>query len=155
MLLIVCGFCLLAIIVYRIDPFFMTKKSLSSSLGPKEVVEKFYAYEQAGDFGSSWELFHPLMKEKFNKQQYIQARARVFLEDFGVETFEVRIGELVEESSWRMSPLSPVLTDTQKAPVLLVYHSIFGDLQIRQDVYVALDEENSDYRILWAYSQQK
>ncbi|KAA2301856.1 hypothetical protein FY526_22830, partial [Clostridioides difficile] len=42
------------------------------------VAEEFYKYEQTGDFGSSWELFHPLMKERFPKSAYVQNRAHIF-----------------------------------------------------------------------------
>lgn len=152
MLVIVGGFLLLSIMVYG---FVATTSTLTSSesLGPKEVVEQFYAYEQSKDFGSSWELFHPFMQEKFSKQEYIQMRTRVFLQDFGVDSFGVTVGEVQLESSWRMSPDSPVLSNVQKVPVALLYESYFGDLRIEQQVYVAKDDDKQ-YRILWPYNRQ-
>ncbi|MDR7002827.1 hypothetical protein [Neobacillus niacini] len=59
----------------------------------KGVVEEFYGYEQDSDFASSWRLFHSVMKQKFNKSDYIQTRAHVFMNDFGVETFGIMQGK--------------------------------------------------------------
>lgn len=59
----------------------------SSEKQAKEVAEEFYSYEQEGEFSSSWELFHSSMKKKFTKGHYIQDRAHVFMNHFGVDTF--------------------------------------------------------------------
>ena len=151
LLLVFCSLFLLSVFGYSL----ISTTSLLTSPAPQDpnkVVEQFYAYEQSGDFGSAWELFHPLMKEKFTKQSYIHTRARVFLQDFGVETFEVEIGKFVLEPSWKMSPTSSPLSNVQMVPVTLVYHSIFGNLKIEQEVYVAKDDE-LQYGILWPFSK--
>jgi len=150
-LLIFCGLFLLSVFGYSM--FSSSSVSISETPeDPRNVVEQFYNYERSGDFGSAWELFHPLMKDKFNKQDYIQTRSRVFMQNFGVETFEVKIGDYLLETSWKMSPMSPVLSDVHKYSITLVYRSYFGDLNIVQDVYVAKDD-GGQYRVLWPYSQ--
>lgn len=150
MLLLLGGGFLLIISVWMFN-LLSSPSTTQQSWTPKQVVAQFYQYEKVGDFGSSWELFHPLMKEKFSKNDYIQRRANTFMQDFGVETFDFTMGEAIAESSWKMSPLSPVLTDVTRIPVTLLYRSKFGDLKIQQDVYIA--KEKDQYRILWPFSQ--
>ena len=50
----------------------------SPSYKAKKVVEAFYTYEQSGDFADSWELLHPLMKEKWSKTQFMTDRSPCF-----------------------------------------------------------------------------
>lgn len=120
---------------------------------PQQVLEQFYQYEQAGDFGSSWELFHPQMKEKFKKDSYIQQRAHVFMQHFGVSTFEYQLGQATELTDWEMSPGATKLAEVIKIPATLSYYSSFGDFVIQQDVFLAVDQDQ--YTILWAYSKAK
>ncbi|KFL16743.1 hypothetical protein GT94_17360 [Geobacillus stearothermophilus] len=115
----------------------------------KEIVDTFYRYEQAGDFGSSWELFHPLMKKKFPKDVYIQRRAHVFMQDFGVETFDYRIDEVENLSSWSMSDENKPLHDVYRVRVIQTFHSVFGVFEIHQDVFVAT--EKGEKSILFPY----
>ncbi|WP_025948747.1 hypothetical protein [Geobacillus thermocatenulatus] len=115
----------------------------------KEIVDTFYRYEQAGDFGSSWELFHPLMKKKFPKDVYIQRRAHVFMQDFGVETFDYRIDEVENLSSWSMSDKEKPLHDVYRVRVIQTFHSVFGVFEIHQDVFVAT--EKGEKSILFPY----
>jgi len=138
--------------------FFLFIKSCSSVslFGPPEpvtVVNEFYQYEQSGDFGSSWELFHSQMKERFPKQSYIQRRAHVFMQDFGVNSFQFETGSPETVSSWRMASQSPMFSEVVKIPVWLSFRSDFGDFRIKQNVFLA--KEDSQYRMLWEYSQQK
>lgn len=120
---------------------------------PQQVVAQFYQYEQKGNFGSSWELLHPVIKEKYNKDTYIQRRAHVFMEDLGVDTFQFEMGQATAEASWKMSPLSPPLSNVTKIPVTLHYQSEFGDFKLLQDVYVVKEVEQ--YYIAWPFSRQK
>lgn len=115
----------------------------------KEIVDTFYRYEQAGDFGSSWELFHPFMKKKFPKDVYIQRRAHVFMQDFGVETFDYRIDEVEKLSSWSMSDENKPLHDVYRVRVIQTFHSAFGVFEIHQDVFVA--KEKGEKNILFPY----
>ncbi|AKU26543.1 hypothetical protein IB49_08920 [Geobacillus sp. LC300] len=115
----------------------------------KEIVDTFYRYEQAGDFGSSWELFHPLMKKKFPKDVYIQRRAHVFMQDFGVETFEYRLDEVEHLSSWSMSSEHKPFQDVYRIRVIQTFHSTFGVFELHQDVFVAT--EKGEKSILFPY----
>ncbi|RXT02869.1 hypothetical protein [Ammoniphilus sp. CFH 90114] len=147
---------LAALLVATLITFYLFPSSSPSSTGesltPQQVVEQFYQYEQTGDFGSSWELFHPLMKEKFSKESYIQQRAHVFMQHFDVTTFDYQLGDPVLVQEWKMGTASPALPQVYKVPVTLFYPSgIFGDFSIQQDVFLALEE--TEYRILWPYSQ--
>ncbi|ABO68554.1 hypothetical protein [Geobacillus thermodenitrificans] len=115
----------------------------------KQVVKAFYRYEQAGDFGSSWELFHPQMKKKFPKDVYIQRRAHVFMQDFDVETFEYRLDEAEHLASWSMSGEHKPLQDVYRIRVIQTFHSTFGVFELHQDVFVA--KENGKWSILFPY----
>ncbi|MGP3562251.1 hypothetical protein [Geobacillus subterraneus] len=115
----------------------------------KQAVDAFYRHEQAGDFGSSWELFHPQMKEKFPKDVYIQRRAHVFMQDFGVETFEYRLGEVKHLSSWSMSDKQKPFRDVYRVRVIQTFHSAFGVFEIHQDVFVA--KKNGKWSVLFPY----
>lgn len=152
-LLLLLGGSFLLITSFFLVKLFSSPSPIESSMTPQEVVVQFYQYEKAGDFGSSWELFHSLVKEKFNKNDYIQRRANTFMEDFGVETFDFTLGDAITEGSWKMSPLSPVLTNVTRIPVTLLYHSRFGDFKLMQDVFVVKEKEQ--YRVLWSFSRQK
>jgi hypothetical protein len=115
-----------------------------------QVVNQFYNYEKKGDFGSSWDLFHPQMQERFTKEAYIQQRAHIFMQQFGVDTFDFKLGSSEAVSSWQMSSKAPVFTKVHKVPVTQFYNSRFGNFALQQDVYVA--QEADQWLILWAYS---
>ena len=51
------------------------------------AVETFYELETAGNFGESWEMFHPLMKERFSRNHYIQDRAPCIFKSFWCRNF--------------------------------------------------------------------
>ncbi len=68
---------------------------------PENLVEEFYELEQEGDFGSSWELFHSQMKQRFNKDQYIQSRAHVFMQDMKVKSFTFELGKTKKHDEWQ------------------------------------------------------
>lgn len=115
----------------------------------RAAAERFYAYEQTGDFGSSWELFHDYMKTKFNKDGYIQTRAHVFMQDFGVTAFEADVGAPQKLNAWRMSRELPALPEVYRIPVTLTYESKFGIFRIVQDVFMT--EEHGEWLLLWGY----
>lgn len=151
-LLLLLGGCLLLVTAFYVFAIASSPTSVEQSWTPQEVAAQFYKYEKSGDFGSSWELFHSQMKEKFSKNDYIQRRAHTFMEGFGVETFDFQIGDATVESAWKMSAPSPVMTDVTRIPVTLLYHSEFGDLKIQQDIYLVKEDEQ--YRVLWSFSRQ-
>jgi hypothetical protein len=117
----------------------------------RKVAEQFYAYEQSGDFGSAWELLHPYLKSKFKKDAYIQTRAHVFMQDFGVSTFEVQLGEPKRLTGWKMTVDTPSIDLVYNIPVKLSYASKFGIFHITQDVFLAKEVE--EWRLLWSYRE--
>jgi hypothetical protein len=115
-----------------------------------ETVDSFYAYEQDGDFSDSWALFHSQMKNKFGKAQYIQDRAHIFMNHFGVETFTYDISDAEELSEWQMSGETEVLSVVYRVSVNQIYNGTFGKFHLVQDVFVT--EEEGKWRILWDYN---
>jgi hypothetical protein len=116
---------------------------------PEQVIEEFYEYEQNGDFGNSWEMFHSEMKKKFGKSSYIQTKNHVFLGHMGVDTFEVKVGEIEKIKKFPFSKDGPTFKDVRSAKVDLLFDSQFGVLTISQVCYVA--QEKGEWKILWNY----
>ncbi|GIN86052.1 hypothetical protein J6TS2_24380 [Heyndrickxia sporothermodurans] len=114
------------------------------------LVDEFYQYEKAGNFGGSWTLFHPLMKQQFSQEDYIQKRAHVFMQDFGVKTFSYTVGKAHHLKNWTFSKKAPKFKSTYKIPITQTFKSEFGIFTIHQDVYV-VEEKDKKY-ILWSYS---
>lgn len=121
--------------------------------GAESVVRRFYALEQSGDFGSSWELFHSQMKEHFAKDSYIQKRAHVFMQDFGVRSFAFEVGSGHEVGNWRMNGESEPLQGVYEVPVTMNYSSSFGNFEIEQNCYVV--READEWKILWSYEKEE
>ncbi|SDS28867.1 hypothetical protein SAMN05444162_1152 [Paenibacillaceae bacterium GAS479] len=121
----------------------------ADSGGAREVVQEFYTMEREGNFGGSWELFHSQMKQHFTKDSYIQKRAHVFMQDFGVETFGIKLGELKAVGSWQIGKDQPPLEGVFTVPIVMEYNSSFGVFEIEQNVYVA--EEAGEWKVLWSY----
>ncbi|MDQ6600564.1 hypothetical protein E2K98_27760 [Bacillus salipaludis] len=117
----------------------------------KGVVEDFYHYEQDSDFAGSWGLFHSSMKEKFNKSNYIQTRAHVFMNDFGVDTFTYKVGSPEELGKWQMSQKGPSFQHVYKVPVVQSFKGKFGNFDIHQNVFVL--KEKGEWRIVWDYAK--
>ncbi|THE11903.1 hypothetical protein E1I69_12875 [Bacillus timonensis] len=115
----------------------------------KELVHSFYKYEQDADFGSSWELFHPLMQERFQKADYIQQRNHVFVGHFGTDTFKFTIEDAEKLKSWQMTQNSTTFHDVYKVPITQTYKSTYGTFSIHQDVFVV--HEDGDWMLLWSY----
>lgn len=117
-----------------------------------KAVETFYELESSGHFGESWEMFHPLMKEKFSRNHYIQDRAHVFLNHFGVEKFTVTIGKPNHYSEWQMDSHSPVLEDVYKIPIIMTFKGKYGNFDIHQDVFS--HKVDGEWMILWSYDRE-
>ncbi|PAF31573.1 hypothetical protein [Paenibacillus sp. 7516] len=113
------------------------------------VVEEFYKYEQAGDFGSSWELFHPLMKERFSKSAYLQSRAHIFMQHFGVETFEFEMEKPEREFDVTVMDGVKPFPEAYKVGITMKYRSTFGQFDIVQTCYVVQDGQ--EWTLLWYY----
>ncbi|WP_245671221.1 hypothetical protein [Pseudobacillus wudalianchiensis] len=117
----------------------------------QQVVDEFYQYEQKANFSKSWEMFHPFIKEKFTKGHYVQDRAHVFMNHFGVESFSYTLGEPEELEKWQASAEGPELSFVYKVPVVQVYKGKYGNFSLQQDVFVV--QEKEDWLILWDYNQ--
>lgn len=131
---------------------FLIKLLFSSSADKAAaVVQEFYEYEQAGNFSASWELFHPQMKERFSKGHYIQDRAHVFMNHFGVETFQLEIGSAEKVNNWKMTKDSAVFKKAYKVPITQAFKGKYGDFSIHQDVYTV--KEDGEWTIMWDYKK--
>lgn len=116
----------------------------------KIVIDRFYYFEQNGNFSNSWAMFHPYMKEKFSKAHYLQDRVHVFFNHFGVDTFEYHVGELKEINGWIFEEgFDPI--DVYSAPVTKTFKSKYGNFTITQNVYAA--KVQGEWTILWDYKK--
>lgn len=120
-----------------------------SSDGPEDVVEEFYHYEQEGDFGSAWELFHPVMQERFAKNAYVTERSHIYMGHYGVTTFKYEIIEKEEVQKWKMAKGGDEFPNASKVTVEQTFKSKFGSFTIKQDVYAVQHEE--EWRIVWDF----
>lgn len=116
----------------------------------ENALEQFYTLEQTQDFSSSWELFHSSMKDKFDKSTYIQDRSHVFFNHFDVDTFSFTYTKLNELDYWKMNDSTETLTNVYEYLVMTTYKSKYGKIEIRQNVYLTL--ENEKWVILWDYN---
>ncbi|MDQ0216289.1 hypothetical protein J2S13_002730 [Oikeobacillus pervagus] len=112
-------------------------------------MDKFYHYEQQGRFSESWELFHPFMKEKFPKGYYLQDRAHVFMNHFGVETFTYTLGKPKKLKKWRPTDEGRKLKNVYKVPVIQSYKGTYGNFSLHQEVFVVREKEK--WFVLWDY----
>ncbi|MBO7747792.1 hypothetical protein I8J29_26735 [Paenibacillus sp. MWE-103] len=117
--------------------------------GAIELVEQFYQDEQAGDYGSAWELFHPLMQKHYGKSEYIQKRAHVTMQDFGAQTFEYTLGPPKLLSGWKMSSDSAEFQNVYEIVVTQKFHSAYGNFELIQSCYVA--NESGAWKLLWSF----
>lgn len=116
-----------------------------------EAVDMFYAYEQDGAFSDSWAMFHPLMQEKFDKGHYLQDRAHVFMNHFGVTTFTYSLDEAVEVKNWKIEEGAEPIDLVYKVTVTQEYKGKYGRFRIVQDVYATMVEE--EWKVLWDYNK--
>ncbi|MBM7662546.1 hypothetical protein JOC85_003353 [Bacillus mesophilus] len=123
-----------------------------SSNKAEQLVENFYTYEQQGNFSESWELFHPIMKEKFTQGGYIQDRAHVFIGHFGADTFSYEIAKPTKIKDWKMSKDTEPFKVAHKYLVTTSYKGKYGAFHFIQEVYVVKGEEN-EWNIVWDYNK--
>ncbi|SEO14404.1 hypothetical protein SAMN05518847_10664 [Paenibacillus sp. OV219] len=115
------------------------------------AVEQFYSFEQQGDYGSAWELFHPEMQQRFKKAEYIQNRAHIMMQDFGVNTFDVHIGSPSRVADWKMTEGAAPISVVYEFDVEELFHSQYGNFTIVQPCYAAYD--SGKWKLLWSYEQ--
>jgi len=126
--------------------------SSSEGSGAAETVKRFYQAEQAGDFGSAWELFHPLMQERFDKASYIQKRAHIMMQDFGSKTFEFEVEEPQPVTGWKMDSDAAEIPRVYKVVVKQAFRSPYGNFELVQPCYVT--QESGEWRLLWSYETE-
>ncbi|CAM3559788.1 hypothetical protein GCM10009865_10810 [Aeromicrobium ponti] len=115
------------------------------------AVDEFYSFEQQGEFSSSWGMFHPWMKEKFAKGHYIQDRAHVFMNHFGVDTFSYSLSEPEELKNWKPVKEGPSFKNIYKINVTQTYKGKYGNFDIQQEVFAVKDKD--EWTILWDYKK--
>ncbi|QGH36962.1 hypothetical protein GI584_07860 [Gracilibacillus salitolerans] len=136
---------LVALVVFSIMHFFSTEREV------EKVAVQFYEYEQNGDFSNSWEMFHSSMKNRFDKSDYIQDRAHVFLEHFGVKTFDFTLSDPVKIENYKLNTNLANTQTVYRIVVTYIYQSKYGYLEIDQPII--LTEEDREWRILWEYEE--
>ncbi|MFC7321729.1 hypothetical protein [Halobacillus campisalis] len=117
----------------------------------KRIVESFYTYEQEGNFSDSWELLHPFMKEKFAKGSYLQDRAHVFMNHFGVTTFTFSLEGSKKIKNWTMEKDRDPIGVVYATTVIQTYKGKYGHFKLHQEVFVAKVE--GEWVILWDYNK--
>jgi hypothetical protein len=115
-----------------------------------QAVAHFYELEQAGDFGSSWELFHPLMQQRFDKSTYIRNRAQSLMQDFGVDTFDFSLGKPERLTDWRQSEGAAPISEVYRIVATLLFKSPYGNFEIVQPCLAAYDA--GEWKLLWSYN---
>lgn len=117
----------------------------------EQTVQQFYKYEQEGDYGSSWELFHPQMKEIYTKDYYIQLRAHVFMQQLGATHMQLALGNPERLEEWRLSEGAQPLEDVYRLEAEQRFLSSFGLLTLRQEVYAV--KETEGWLLLWSFHE--
>ena len=142
---LVLGILMIGSLVWLIAGFFSDERQA------KGVVREFYTYEQEGAFAESWELFHTVMKAKFPKGHYLQDRAHVFMNHFGVETFSFTISDEEKLDSWSIEKGAKPLKDVYKMTVIQTYKGKYGNFDLQQDVFAV--KEKGEWKVLWSYQK--
>lgn len=132
-------------ILFAIAIWFVTALSKSDQ---ERVIDKFYKSEQDGDFGSSWNLFHSSMKERFSKKAYVTERSHIYMGHFGVQTFDYKIGKMKKIKDWKNQRTKQKETVYQ-TEVKLRFKSKFGTFSIVQTVLAVKEKEK--WKVLWEY----
>lgn len=117
----------------------------------EHIVDEFYKLEQEGDFGSSWELFHSSMKERYPKDKYIQTRAHILMQDFQSQTYEYTLGSSEKINDFQLKEngqeQESALPNVYAIQVNQHFETLYGPIELVQICYVA--EENGEWSLLW------
>ncbi|WP_273124309.1 hypothetical protein [Bacillus weihaiensis] len=141
-LMVIVVMILLVIIVFQFIPSLGEKE-------PKEIVEMFYEYEQAGDFGSAWELFHPAMQERFSKNAYVTERSHIYMSHYGVTTFDFELNGEDEVKAFKMADKTEEYPFAYRTEVTQSFKSKFGIFKVEQEVYAV--EHEGVWKIMWRF----
>ncbi|GAE28156.1 hypothetical protein JCM9140_4361 [Halalkalibacter wakoensis JCM 9140] len=115
-----------------------------------KAIDSFYTYEQDTQYSSSYELFHPKMKERFTREHYMQTRGNFI----GTNSFTYQISKPKKVRDWQMSADAEPFEEVYKVTVTkeIQGDSTNGNYQIKQDVYVAENLETGDWELLWGFN---
>jgi hypothetical protein len=146
LLLAIFSLCAVAILIY----IFIIN---SPSNQAEEAVTAFYEYEKEGAISASWEMFHPLMKERFEKGEYLQDRIHVFFNHFSVNTFTYTIEDSELIRNWQIEEDAEPIDEVYRVVVSQYFEGKYGNFELVQPVYVTnLDGE---WKILWDYKKSE
>ncbi len=70
------------------------------------------------------------MKKKFTNGHYIQDRANVFMNHFGVDTFTYTLRKPEKLKSWKKSKEDTAIQDVYKIPVIQTFKGKYGILTL-------------------------
>ncbi|WP_082233222.1 hypothetical protein [Halobacillus massiliensis] len=121
------------------------------SQSARRAVVSFYEFEQQGEFSESWEMFHPLMKDKFDKGHYLQDRAHVFMNHFGVTTFTLEILSTKKVKKWSMEEGSRTFNHVYSTKVVQTFKGKYGTFHIQQEMYAV--KEKGEWKLMWDYNK--
>lgn len=142
------GIVVLSLIFVIVMIYFFIGKSPEDHA--KTAIEAFYAFEQDGAFAESWEMFHPLIQDKFEKGDYLEDRAHVFMNHFGVNTFEYTVDDVIEVTDWQMEEGEETIDTVYEATVSQMYKGKYGNFTLVQEVFAV--EIDGEWKILWDYN---
>ena len=91
------------------------------------------------------------MQAKFQQSDYVQDRDKVFMGNFGVETFNFTTGKAKKVRNWVYSENLPPLKSAYRMTVIQNYETKYGNFAIHQHVFAV--KENKRWKILWDYIQ--
>lgn len=114
-----------------------------------ETVDTFYSHEQNGAFSESWAMFHPQMKEKVSKVDYLQDRPEMLYRIFGAETFTYTLENAEKIERWAMESGAEPIDNVYKVNVTQSFQGKYGRFHIERDVYTT--EMDGKWLILWDY----
>lgn len=117
----------------------------------KKTVQQFYSYEQTGDYGSAWELFHPQMKDIYTKDYYIQLRAHIFMQQLNATQTRLTLGKPEKLGEWQLSEGAQPLSHVYRLSAEQRFLSSFGLLTMRQDVFAV--KEADSWLLLWSFRE--
>ncbi|WP_173915480.1 hypothetical protein [Halobacillus sp. Marseille-Q1614] len=144
------GFLIIILIIISLVVILASLYMLPSQ-SARRAVGNFYEYEQEGEFSESWELFHPLMKEKFDKGHYLQDRAHVFMNHFGVTTFTFSLEGTDKVKKWSMEEGSHTFKLAYSTTVSQTFKGKYGTFHIQQEVFAV--REKGEWKLLWDYNK--
>lgn len=125
----------------------------SGSQQARHAVNAFYAYEQAGDYGSAWELLHPAMRAQFSKEYYIRLRTSFYMQQLGAGSFRFETGEPKRLDYWKHAPEAERLAGVYRIPVTQHLMTVFGQMTIKQDIHAVKEEDR--WLLLWNYNEEE